>query len=155
VWRSFGQGGRTTYFNQKFNASWQIPINKIPLFNWLSANVRYTSDYVYTASAMSLAYLGNTIQNSNTIQGNGSVNFVTLYNNIPYLKKVNQGVKKAANSRSMDSKKKEDEKKNTDKKEGKKKDKDNRDSLKNKNEIGRLILNGTLPHVSKKCFSQL
>ncbi len=92
LWRNFGNGGRVTNFNQRFDASYRIPINMIPLFNWITANVRYTSTYNYLASALSMKSLGNTIENSNTFQGNVNVNFVTLYNNIPYLKKVNQGI---------------------------------------------------------------
>jgi cell surface protein SprA len=34
--------------------------------------------------------LGNTIQNSRNIQLNGQLNMVTLYNKVPYLKKINQ-----------------------------------------------------------------
>ena len=64
VWRCLGKGGRTTDYRQNFNATYQIPINKIPLFKFVSANVRYNSMYMFTASALSLAYLGNTIQNS-------------------------------------------------------------------------------------------
>ena len=63
-------------------------------------------------------YLGNTIQNSNSLQGNASVNFVTLYNTIPYLKKVNQGSQqnnnrnrgpKTANDNKRGSKEQDDE----------------------------------------------
>lgn len=92
IWRNFGNGGRVINFNQRFDASYQIPINKIPLFNWINANARYTSTYDYLASAVSMKNLGNVIENSNTIQGNVNLNLVTLYNNIPYLKKVNQGI---------------------------------------------------------------
>lgn len=91
VWRSFGQGGRMTDFNQRVDITYQIPINKIPLFNWITANVKYSGTYTFTSSAISLAYLGNTIQNSYTLPCNVTLNMVTLYNNVPYLKKVNQG----------------------------------------------------------------
>lgn len=90
VWRSFGDGGRMTTFNQRVDISYQIPINKIPLFNWITATARYNGTFGYAAAPLSLTNLGNTIQNSYTIQGNGTLNFVTLYNNIPYLKRVNQ-----------------------------------------------------------------
>lgn len=156
VWYCLGRGGRTTDFRQTFNGTYQIPINKIPLFNWVNANVRYQSTYQYTASALSLAYLGNTIQNSNSYQANGTLNMVTLYNNVPYLKKVNQGrnnqqkgkgkdagKEKNKNNLGKNSKEEEDvveEMKKNDKK-GKKSEKD---SLQEKPNYGKIILDGSL-----------
>ena len=147
IWRSFGRGGRTTNFQQRFDASYQLPINKIPLFNWITASVRYSSTYNFTAAALSMENLGNTIQNSNTKQANASLNMVTLYNNIPYLKRVNQGAK-AANKK--DKKKVEapqgaDTKdlkadKKSDKKDDKKKS--SKDSV--KVNVGKVILDGTV-----------
>jgi len=141
VWRCLGRGGRTTDFRQTFNATYQVPINKIPLFNWINANVRYTSNYMYTASALSLSYLGNTLQNSNTIQGNATVNMVTLYNNVPYLKKINQGKsKKKPGVKDPQGKKQPnlvDEGKDSKKGKGK-------DSLQEKPNYGKMILDGTL-----------
>ena len=89
IWHSFGKGGRMNFFDQRFEVNYQIPINKIPLFSWITANIRYSGQYKFTGSPISLAALGNTIDNSNQIQLNGMVNLVTLYNNIPYLKKLN------------------------------------------------------------------
>lgn len=142
VWSCLGRGGRTTDFRQTFSATYQVPINKIPLFNWINANVRYTSNYMYTASALSLAYLGNTIQNSNSIQGNGTLNMVTLYNNVPYLKKINQGNRK-------NSKKDKDAKSGRDNANSladadKGKGKNGKDSLAEKPNYGKMILDGTL-----------
>lgn len=143
VWHCLGRGGRTTDFRQNFNATYQVPINKIPLFNWINANVRYTSTYVYTASALSLAYLGNTIQNSNTIQGNATVNMVTLYNNVPYLKKINQGrnkkTAKPGQREDVSKKNKNLVDENKDSKKGK-----GKDSLQEKPNYGKMILDGTL-----------
>lgn len=148
IWRSFGRGGRMHLFTQRFDASWNVPINKIPLFNWLNANVRYSGTYNYTGAILSLQELGSTIENTNTMQGNASINFVTLYNNIPYLKKVNQGVRR-------DKKGKIDDKKgmkkmaldedNDSKKDAAKRSKnDSKDSVKTKSGVGKLILDGTL-----------
>ncbi len=137
IWHNIGRGGRTTDYRQTFNGTYQIPINKIPLFNWINANVRYQSTYQFTASALSLAYLGNTIQNSNNIQGNANLNFVTLYNNIPYLKKVNQGNR---NNQQRGNSTKD----RSQKKEGKEETESVKDSLKEKPNYGKIILDGTL-----------
>ncbi len=146
VWYCLGRGGRTTDFRQTFNGTYQIPINKIPLFKWISASVRYSSTYVYAASALSLSYLGNTIQNSNSIQGNGSLNMLTLYNSVPYLKKINQGnVNKPNNKGKSDQAslgKKSKSKQEEEVAENDKRDKN--DSLKEKPNYGKIILDGTL-----------
>ena len=127
-----------------------MPLNKIPLFKFVTANVRYTSMYMYTASALSLSYLGNTIQNSQNIQGNASLNFVTLYNSVPYLKKVNQGSTQNK-SKNQNTAKKGEKSKDSDNdleeeiKKGKKnKKKDGNDSLREKPQVGKMILDGTL-----------
>ena len=151
VWRCIGRGGRTTDYRQNFSATYQVPINKIPLFKFVSANLRYTSMYQYTASALSLSYLGNTIQNSQNIQGNATLNFVTLYNSVPYLKKVNQSIlpdKKGNNKKGKDAKKGKDDKEDEEDdlaeevKKGKKK-RDKNDSIDRPN-VGRIILDGTV-----------
>jgi cell surface protein SprA len=88
--------GRTTSYYQQFNASYTIPINKIPLLDWTSASARYGGTYGWDVSAIipddpiyGPINLGNTIKNSNTIQLNGQLNFVNLYNKVPYLKDIN------------------------------------------------------------------
>ncbi len=154
LWRCIGRGGRTTDYRQNFNATYQLPLNKFPIFKFVNANVRYSSMYSFTASALSLAYLGNTIQNSQNIQGNATLNFVTLYNSVPYLKKVNQGVlqknksgKDANPKNPKDSDNSKDSKDNTEEEiqKGKKgRDKDKNDSLKEKPQIGKIILDGTV-----------
>lgn len=149
VWHCIGRGGRTTDFRQTFNGTYQIPINKIPLFNWVNANVRYSSTYMYTASALSLSYLGNTIQNSNQMQGNATLNMVNLYNNVPYLKKINQGRTRGGKSTGKDQAKtgkdkmkKEDLAADATKKN--KKGRNAQDSLKERPNVGKIILDGTL-----------
>ncbi len=82
--------GSMSRFNQTINASYTLPINKIPLLNWISANASYQGNYTWTASAQSIQKrLGNTIENSSNIQGNANLDFTKLYNKIPYLKTLN------------------------------------------------------------------
>ncbi|MDP4267825.1 MAG: cell surface protein SprA, partial [Bacteroidota bacterium] len=82
--------GRITNFNQSINLNYTVPINKIPLFNWVTSTFKYGADYHWTASPLSLKEYGNQIENSNTKQINASFSFTQLYNKIPYLKKINQ-----------------------------------------------------------------
>ena len=135
IWHSFGTGGRMNFFDQRFELSYQIPLNKIPLFSWLTSNFRYSGQYRFSGAPLSLAYLGNTIENSNQIQLNGQVNFITIYNYIPYLKKINSP---AQQSRRPANTKPPEEPKNK---------KSERDSLKTGPNYGKIIGDGMLRFV--------
>ena len=83
---SFGNMDR---FTQNFTLNWTIPIDKFPLFDWVTATFTYQSGYSWTASPLSIQQrLGNQIENSRTIQLNGNLAFDKLYNKSPYLKKL-------------------------------------------------------------------
>ena len=95
VWSSIFSGGSMNQFDQSIGVNYAIPINKIPIFDWVTANARYQGDYHWTASPQSLQVrLGNTIENSNTISLNGNLRMEKLYNKVPYLKKLNRGSKR-------------------------------------------------------------
>ncbi len=88
--------GRATSYYQQLNSSYTIPINKIPLLDWTSASVRYNGTYGWDVGPIipndpiwGPINLGNTIKNSNTVQLNGQLNFVNLYNKVAYLKDIN------------------------------------------------------------------
>jgi len=90
VWRSIGGFGTMNNFNQSYNVSWTVPINKIPILNWLTSTARYGGTYRWLAASRATPFLGNTIENSNKIQLNASGNMTLLYNKVKYLKKLNQ-----------------------------------------------------------------
>ena len=82
--------GSMSRFQQNVNASYTLPINKIPIFNWINASANYQGTYNWTASAQSIqSRLGNVIDNSNNIQGNATLDFTKLYSKVPYLKTLN------------------------------------------------------------------
>ena len=84
--------GSMNRYNQQLDITYVLPINKIPLFNWIDIQAKYSGNYRWETSPRSLkARLGNTIENSNTKRLNGSLKFLKLYNKIKYLKKINSG----------------------------------------------------------------
>jgi cell surface protein SprA len=84
-------GTKNTY-THNLNVTYTLPINKIPLLDWVTATARYQTNYKWQASPVSLQErLGNQIENANTIQLNGNVSLDKLYNKLPFLAKVNQG----------------------------------------------------------------
>lgn len=90
VWHQILNGGRTIHYTHTLNVNYTIPINKLPMLDWTSASARYNTAFNWTAQNIdtSRIKLGNTIDNSNTFQLKCQLNFVTLYNKVPYFKKL-------------------------------------------------------------------
>jgi len=87
---SIMKGGRLTNYNQKFALNYSVPINKIPMLDWVTLQATYSGEYHWTAAPTSIADVGNLIENANNKQLNASANLITLYNKISYLKKLNE-----------------------------------------------------------------
>ena len=75
--------------------------------DFTSTSLRYTANYDWTSNSTAALnpqtrpelYYGNRIQNSNSIQFNGNANFVNFYNQVPFLRKANQGARPTPQSR--------------------------------------------------------
>ncbi len=95
IWNNLKDFGRNTQYNHRFNATYQVPVNKVPLLNWISANARYNATYDWIASPITAdtINMGNTIQNSNTVSLTSQFNLLNFYNKVGYLKEVNQKYK--------------------------------------------------------------
>ncbi|MBN2669688.1 MAG: cell surface protein SprA [Bacteroidales bacterium] len=95
--------GTTKQYKHSFNLNYTIPINKIPLLNWISASYRYGGDYYWTAGPKATSeadFLGNVIRNSRNQQLTAQANFKNLYNKVTYFKNL----EKKYNSRSRSKK---------------------------------------------------
>ncbi len=91
VWTSIKHLGRPLDYNQSFTASYQAPINLIPIFDWVNADASYNATYNWTRGTTQEngQFLGNVIANNRTLNINGSLNLEKLYNHFPFLKKAN------------------------------------------------------------------
>ncbi len=116
--------GRPLTYQQSFSASYQLPINRIPIFSWITSDASYSSSYNWNRGTelSDGTSLGNTINNQRTVNVNGKFNFETLYNYIPFLKEANDAAKSAGNVKGgkkttpkKDTTKKEPDKKGADK----------------------------------------
>ncbi len=82
--------GRMKTFDQNIGLTYRIPIDKIPITDWINSDVRYGMGYTWTAGAVDQAdTLGNTVQNRRDVGLNGKLDFVRLYNKINFLKEIN------------------------------------------------------------------
>jgi cell surface protein SprA len=81
------------------NASYTIPIDKLPLLGWTSATARYKATFDWTASPqLDSIQLGNTLSNSNTINLSSSLNFSKIYSKVPFLKNISDKMRRGANA---------------------------------------------------------
>ena len=137
VWSQILSFGTMNMYNQAFSITWDLPFSKIPVLDWISLTAGYQGTYRWTASALSIqSTYGNLAENNSTKALNGSLNFVNLYNKIPYLKKINAGSQKKSPTDRGPARPPEKNAKTA-----------SLDSLKNKKpdkDIGKMILDGTL-----------
>jgi cell surface protein SprA len=81
--------GSMSRFNQISKLNYTIPINKLPLMDWVTANANYTGTYRWTASSRSTqAVMGNVNENEAMLQLNGNADLTKLYNKVPYFKQI-------------------------------------------------------------------
>ena len=79
-------------YQQVFTASWAIPINKLPLLDWInSVNTSYNANYNWnrTARMKDAVDPGNIATSMRSFQFDTNFNFETLYNKSDYLKEIN------------------------------------------------------------------
>ena len=96
VWQSIKHFGRPLDYRQTFTASYQLPLNKLPIFDWVTSDATYNATYnwVRGTELNDGTNLGNTISNNRQLNINGNFNMETLYNHFPFLKKVNDRFRK-------------------------------------------------------------
>ncbi len=92
VWSQIRKLGNPYAYQQVFSASWNLPINKIPVLDWITANTSYNSNYNWNRSAKLIGSVdvGNVATTMGTWSGDGQLNFESLYNKSKYLKEVNR-----------------------------------------------------------------
>lgn len=84
--------GTTTSFRQQLNVNYTVPINKIPILDFVNLTYRYGATYTWNRRPFAAVdSIGNTIQNTNTHNYTANLNMISLYNKIPYFKRVNTG----------------------------------------------------------------
>ncbi|GAA4463510.1 hypothetical protein GCM10023093_12130 [Nemorincola caseinilytica] len=99
LWNNVLTFGRNNSFNQSFNGTYNVPLSKLPLTDWVNARVGYSANYNWT-TAPPIAYdLGNTIGNTRTKTLTGEFNMTQLYNKSRWLKALNSRPRKPGEGR--------------------------------------------------------
>ncbi|WP_299059341.1 cell surface protein SprA [uncultured Polaribacter sp.] len=90
VFDDFFNTGRANHYHQKLNATYDLPLNKIPFLKFIRADYGYTADFDWQAAPQntvtindidvpSVDLIGNVIQNANTHNLNTTFNLTSLY----------------------------------------------------------------------------
>ena len=98
VWTSIKNLGTPLDYSQNVTASYNLPLNLIPAFDWLSSTATYSSSYnwVRGTALEDGTSLGNTVSLNRTYALKGSLAMEKLYNHVPFLKKANERFSKPA-----------------------------------------------------------
>lgn len=119
VWTSIRHWGAPLDYSQNFQASYKVPLNLLPVFDWVNSDASYNANYSWergTEDEEGNSY-GNTINTQRELTLNGSFNLVKLYNHVPFLKKVNDKFDRTQSRAQMQRKKQEKKKKKQEAKE--------------------------------------
>lgn len=84
--------GRPIDYQQTFNLNYKLPLDRLPLTDWMTGDVRFASSYSWDRG-VSLAEgveMGHTVSNQRSIDLNGRFNLEILYNKVKFLKEANR-----------------------------------------------------------------
>lgn len=103
--------GRMKNFDQNFTVNYTVPLDKIPLTDWVGMDYRYQGSYNWKAGPVNIPDdeaarrdvqdiadsldFKNTIQNSREQNYSGRLDLVKLYNKVKFLKEINTPKRKA------------------------------------------------------------
>lgn len=77
-------------YNQTFTGSYKAPFNRIPVLDFLTANVSYNATYRWDRGAtIDDINVGNSIANQAAWSADGRINFEGMFNKVKYLKDIN------------------------------------------------------------------
>ena len=92
IQHSLAKWGKPYTYQQVFTASWNVPFNRVPGLDALSANASYNANYNWTRTASTTSGIdrGNTVSSLQTWQVDGGINFETWYGKSKYWKSMTQ-----------------------------------------------------------------
>ncbi|MEQ6118517.1 cell surface protein SprA [Reichenbachiella sp. MALMAid0571] len=94
--------GRMKNFDQSMGATYRLPFDKIPLTDWISADLGFDVGYNWNGGSIDqLEEFGNIISNNRDRSATGKVDMVKLYNKIGFLKEINTPKRSSTSRRSQ------------------------------------------------------
>jgi cell surface protein SprA len=90
VWRNFLSGGRNTVFNQTVNLSYNVPLSKFPVTDWMTLHLDYTANYRWIGASRLAVNLGNFLENGQQENATLQFDFLRLYAKSKWLRALDQ-----------------------------------------------------------------
>lgn len=92
VKQSIADLGTPLKYDQTFNVTWNLPLQYIPVLDWVNSSLTYNAQYNWDRGAIveSEYEIGNSVKNNRQFDIQNSLNMLSLYNKNKFLKKVNQ-----------------------------------------------------------------
>lgn len=90
VKENFFDGGRNTLFNQTVNLSYNVPLSKFPVTDWISMPLTYTATYSWIGASRLAVNLGNFLENGQQINATAQLDFLRLYSKSKWLRALDQ-----------------------------------------------------------------
>jgi cell surface protein SprA len=90
VRQNFFSGGRNTVFNQTINFSYNAPLSKLPLTDWMNLHLDYTATYNWIGASRLAVNLGNFLENGQQENATLQLDFLRLYSKSKWLKALDQ-----------------------------------------------------------------
>jgi cell surface protein SprA len=103
VKENFFAGGRNTAFTQTVSFSYNVPLNKFPLTDWTTLQLRYTANYRWIGASRLAIDLGNFLENGQQEEANLQLDFNRLYNKSKWLRALDQPRQPRTNANPSDS----------------------------------------------------
>lgn len=93
VWSNLKNFGRKVNFNQTISAAYNLPLNKIPIFDWLNADLRYGINYTWLSNSKGITDtkgepLGNFLSNARDRSIDARADLTRLYRKSKFFKKI-------------------------------------------------------------------
>lgn len=97
VWTNIRNLGRPKVFDQQISLDYRLPLDKLPLTDWMEMSYNHKINFNFWANSLGLKdengeSFGNIIKNSKDRTLSGQVDFVALYNRISALRWANSPV---------------------------------------------------------------
>ena len=116
IWNQIKDLGRMKNYDQTASANYQLPLDKIPLTDWITADLRYQVGYNWIAGSLNQEdtagnFFGHRIANNRNQTATAKLDMVKLYNKVKYFKEVNTPQRPTRSSRSATSEDEEEDSK--------------------------------------------
>ncbi len=94
IWEQVRDLGRMKNFNQTASANYQLPLDKLPVTDWVTADVRYEVGYNWIAGSLGQEdsagnFFGHRITNNRNRSATTKLDMVKLYNKVGFLERAN------------------------------------------------------------------